>query len=47
VAGEFLEISADDLRSVVARDAELGEIFMRAFILRRLALISEGLGNVI
>jgi thioredoxin reductase (NADPH) len=47
VAGEFLEISADALRSVVARDAELGEIFMRAFILRRLALISEGLGNVV
>jgi thioredoxin reductase (NADPH) len=47
VAGEFLEIRADDLRSVVARDAELGEIFMRAFIIRRLLLISEGLGNVI
>jgi thioredoxin reductase (NADPH) len=46
-AGEFLEISAVGLRSVVARDAELGEIFMRAFILRRIALISSGLGNVI
>ncbi len=46
-AGEFLEISADGLRSLVARDAELGEIFMRAFILRRIALISRGLGNVI
>ena len=41
-AGEFLEISADGLRSLVARDAELSEIFMRAFILRRLALISRG-----
>ncbi len=46
-AGEFLEITADGLRSIVARDAELSEIFMRAFILRRLALISGGLGNVI
>lgn len=46
-AGEFLEISAEGLRSLVARDAELSEIFMRAFILRRLALISHGLGNVI
>jgi thioredoxin reductase (NADPH) len=45
--GEFLEISADGLRSLVARDAELGEIFMRAFILRRLALISLGHGDVI
>jgi len=45
--GEFLEISPDGLRSIVAKDAELSEIFMRAFILRRLALISRGLGNVI
>ncbi len=46
-AGEFLEVSADGLRSLVARDAELSEIFMRAFILRRLALISRGQGTVI
>jgi len=45
--GEFLELSADALRSLVAKDAELSEIFMRAFILRRLALISRGQGNVI
>jgi len=47
VPGEFLEISPEGLRSVVAKDAELSEIFMRAFILRRLALISRGQGNVI
>lgn len=46
-AGEFIEVSGDGLRSIVARDAELSEIFMRAFILRRLALISQGFGNVI
>ena len=45
--GEFLELSGDGLRSLVAKDAELSEIFMRAFILRRLALISRGQGNVI
>jgi thioredoxin reductase (NADPH) len=45
--GEFLEISPEGLRSLVARDAELGEIFMRAFILRRIALISSGLGGLI
>src|SRR6202162_5292137 len=44
--GEFLELSGDGLRSIVARDAELSEIFMRAFILRRLRLISSGQGNV-
>jgi thioredoxin reductase (NADPH) len=46
-AGEFLEVASHDLRTLVARDAELSEILMRAFILRRLLLISHGLGNVI
>ena len=45
--GEFLELSGDALRSLVAKDAELSEILMRAFILRRLALIRAGYGNVI
>ncbi|MGD1094099.1 MAG: FAD-dependent oxidoreductase [Bryobacteraceae bacterium] len=45
--GEFLELSSDALRHLVARDAELSEILMRAFILRRLALISAGSCNVI
>ena len=45
--GEFLEISAEGLRSLIAKDAELSEVLMRAFILRRLGLISRGLGNVI
>ena len=47
VPGEFLEISAEELRSVIAKDAELSEILMRAFILRRLALINAGYGNLI
>jgi thioredoxin reductase (NADPH) len=46
-AGEFLEISAEDMRSLISKDAELSEIFMRAFILRRLALIRGGLGDVV
>ena len=46
-AGELLELSGDGLRSLVAKDAELSEIFMRAFILRRLALISHGYGSLI
>lgn len=45
--GEFLELSDDGLRSLIGKDAELSEIFMRAFILRRLVLISRGQGNVI
>jgi thioredoxin reductase (NADPH) len=45
--GEFLEVSGDGLRSLVARDAELSEILMRAFILRRLELVRHGYGNLI
>jgi thioredoxin reductase (NADPH) len=44
--GEFLELSADALHTMIAKDAELSDIFMRAFLLRRVAMISEGLGNV-
>ena len=44
--GEFLEVGADALRSLIARDAELSDLFMRAFIQRRQALIAEGAGNV-
>jgi thioredoxin reductase (NADPH) len=45
--GEFLEISAEGLRSLVAKDAELSEILLRAFILRRLELIRSGYGNFV
>jgi thioredoxin reductase (NADPH) len=45
--GEFLEISDQALRTLVARDEELSDIFMRAFILRRVQLINRGQGNVI
>jgi len=45
--GEFLELNPDGLTSLIARDAELSEVILRAFILRRLALISNHLGNLI
>ncbi len=45
--GDFLELSGEGLRSLVAKDAELSEIIMRAFILRRLELVNAGQGNII
>ena len=42
--GEFLELSPENLRVLVARDTELSEILMRAFILRRLEMIRQGWG---
>jgi len=46
-AGEVLEVRPEDLRDLVARDAGLNEIFLRAFVLRRLLLINRQLGNVV
>ena len=46
-AGEFLEISPDSHRTLIAKDAELSEVFMRAFILRRLALVKQGFGDAV
>jgi thioredoxin reductase (NADPH) len=45
-SGEFLELSGENLRALVARDAELSEVLMRAFVLRRLELIRRGWGNL-
>jgi thioredoxin reductase (NADPH) len=45
-AGEILELPPEELRTLVGRDAGLGEIFLRAFMLRRLMLINRQLGNV-
>lgn len=45
--GEVLEVRPDELRALAERDAELGEVLLRAFILRRLMLITRELGNVL
>jgi len=45
-AGDFLELPGEQMRVLVARDAELSEIFMRAFILRRILLNTQTGGNV-
>jgi thioredoxin reductase (NADPH) len=46
-AGEVLELRPEDPRILVARDAGLSEIFLPAFVLRRLMLISRQLGNAV
>src|SRR5262249_6384516 len=46
-AGEVLELDGDALRALVQTDSELSELFMRAFILRRMNLIQLGLGDVV
>jgi thioredoxin reductase (NADPH) len=46
-SGEFLEVDAEGVRALISKDAELSEILMRAFILRRLMLVSGGLGPLV
>ena len=44
-AGEVLELDREQLLRLVQTDAELGDLFLRAFILRRARLISHGMGD--
>jgi RNA polymerase-binding transcription factor DksA/CRP-like cAMP-binding protein len=46
-AGEVVELSRDQLLALVQTDAELSEILMRAFVLRRLELIAREAGGVV
>ena len=45
--GELIEVSREELASLVQIDAELSEILMRAFILRRMELVASGVGDVV
>ncbi len=46
-AGEMLVVPRADFRRLIAQDAELSELVMRAFILRRTVLIEEGFGDLV
>ncbi|HZE35817.1 MAG TPA: FAD-dependent oxidoreductase [Candidatus Eisenbacteria bacterium] len=44
---EVIELERERLLTLVQTDSELSDIFMRAFILRRVELIAHGLGDVV
>src|SRR2546423_8241586 len=46
-AGEVIELDRDKLLGLVQTDAELSEIFVRAFLLRRVALITGNFADVV
>ncbi len=46
-AAEVIQLNREQLLALIQTDAELSEILMRAFILRRLELIAHGLGDVV
>src|SRR6266478_5724086 len=43
--GEVIQLTRENLLALVQTDAELGEILMRAFILRRIELLTQGIGD--
>ena len=45
--GELIELDRQHMLALVQTDAELGEILMRAFILRRVELVAAGVGDVV
>ena len=46
-ATEAIELDREQLLALVQTDSELSEIIMRAFILRRVALIARGVGDAV
>ena len=46
-SGEVVQLTRERILALVQTDTELGEIFMRAFIFRRVELIAHGLGDAV
>jgi thioredoxin reductase (NADPH) len=45
--GNVIELDREHMMALLQSDAELGEILMRAFILRRVELVAAGVGDVV
>ncbi|MGH9443555.1 MAG: FAD-dependent oxidoreductase [Thermoanaerobaculia bacterium] len=45
--GEVIEVGHDELIRVLQTEGELGELLLRAFILRRVELIAQGFGDAV
>jgi thioredoxin reductase (NADPH) len=45
--GSVLEVGREEILSLIARDTELGDLFMEAFVARRFQMIQLGEGNVV
>lgn len=46
-AGEVIEVSREELLRIVQTDPEIGELMLKAFIYRRIALIDHELGDAV
>ncbi len=46
-SGDVIQLTRDQMHALIQTDAELGEVLMRALIHRRVALVAQGLGDVL
>ena len=45
--GKVIELNRQNMMALIQSDAELGEMLIRAFILRRVELLASGVGDVV
>jgi thioredoxin reductase (NADPH) len=45
--GEVIEVGRDELLALVQADSELSDLFVRAYLLRRVSLVAYGIGDVV
>ena len=46
-SGKVIELNRQNMMALIQSDAEIGEILIRAFILRRTELLADGVGDVV
>lgn len=46
-AGEVVQLTRDQMHALIQTDAEISEVLMRTFIHRRVAVIAQGIGDVL
>src|SRR5260370_5820953 len=46
-SGEVVQLTRDQMHSLIQADAEISEVLMRALIHRRAAMVAEGIGDVL
>jgi thioredoxin reductase (NADPH) len=46
-SGEVVRLTRDQMHALIQNDAEISEVLMRAFIHRRVAVIAQGIGDVL
>jgi thioredoxin reductase (NADPH) len=46
-AGEVVELTRDQMHTLIQTDAEIGDVLMKALMYRRTALVAQGMGDVL